>query len=128
MKRSMSGNKGSGLVFGSARGRGMVVLMLACAQVSVMGQVNPPAASQPSQTSGGGAEPSPQPSPGVPGEGVRGTNGNGTNGATSRPGRLVSTTQGGGILMNFKDASIDSVLDQLSESAGFIVVRQSSVS
>src|SRR5438105_15637846 len=35
----------------------------------------------------------------------------------------ISTTQGGGIMLNFRDASIEAVLDQLSEVAGFIVVK-----
>lgn len=39
----------------------------------------------------------------------------------------VATTQGGGLLLNFKNASIDSVLDQLSAVAGFIVVRETKV-
>src|SRR2546421_1526766 len=30
----------------------------------------------------------------------------------------------GGIILNFKDASIDAVLEQLSEGAGFIVVKE----
>ena len=30
----------------------------------------------------------------------------------------------GGIILNFKDASIDAVLEQLSEVAGFIVVKE----
>src|SRR4051812_19603239 len=35
----------------------------------------------------------------------------------------ITTQPGGGILINFKDASIDSVLDELSSAAGFIVVK-----
>jgi hypothetical protein len=31
---------------------------------------------------------------------------------------------GGGLLLNFKEASIDSVLDELSTVAGFIVVKE----
>ena len=42
------------------------------------------------------------------------------NGPTSR----VVTTKGGGLMLNFKDASIDSVLDELSAVAGFIVVKE----
>ena len=41
---------------------------------------------------------------------------------------MVKVVPGDGLLLNFKDASIDSVLDQLSAVAGFIVVRQTSVS
>lgn len=43
-------------------------------------------------------------------------------------GPLVRMVPGDGLLLNFKDASIDSVLDQLSSVAGFIVVRQTTVS
>jgi general secretion pathway protein D len=46
--------------------------------------------------------------------------------APSTPGPntpLVASTQGGGLLLNFKDATVDAVLDQLSEVAGFIVVK-----
>ncbi len=46
-----------------------------------------------------------------------------SNGTAGGP--LVASTQGGGLLLNFKDASIDAVLDQLSEVAGFIVVKDS---
>ncbi len=42
-------------------------------------------------------------------------NRNGTHGITTQP--------GGGLLLNFKDASIDSVLDELSQAAGFIIVK-----
>lgn len=41
---------------------------------------------------------------------------------------MIATTQGGGLLLNFKDASIDTVLDQLSSVAGFVVVKQTTVS
>src|SRR4051812_17730492 len=44
------------------------------------------------------------------------TNGNGKNGhVTSQP--------SGQLMLNFKDATIDSVLDELSAVAGFIVVK-----
>src|SRR4051794_9622476 len=43
-------------------------------------------------------------------------NGNGAHGVTTQP--------GGGLLLNFKDASIDAVLDELSSAAGFIVVKE----
>jgi general secretion pathway protein D len=44
-------------------------------------------------------------------------NNNGANGhLTSQP--------GGGLMFNFKDASIDSVLDELSAVAGFIIVKE----
>jgi general secretion pathway protein D len=43
-------------------------------------------------------------------------NGNGVHGVTTQP--------GGGLLLNFKDASIDAVLDELSSAAGFIVVKE----
>jgi general secretion pathway protein D len=36
----------------------------------------------------------------------------------------ITTQPGGKLLINFKDASIDSVLDELSAVAGFIVVKQ----
>ncbi|MGB7158164.1 MAG: type II secretion system secretin GspD [Tepidisphaeraceae bacterium] len=36
----------------------------------------------------------------------------------------VTTQPGGGLLLNFKDASIDIVLDELSAAAGFIVVKE----
>lgn len=36
----------------------------------------------------------------------------------------VTTQPGGGLVLNFKDASIDSVLDELSAAAGFIVVKE----
>jgi general secretion pathway protein D len=42
-------------------------------------------------------------------------NGNGVHGVTTQP--------GGGLILNFKDASIESVLDELSATAGFIVVK-----
>ena len=35
----------------------------------------------------------------------------------------ITTQPGGGLLINFKDVSIDSVLDELSSVAGFIVVK-----
>ena len=44
-----------------------------------------------------------------------GANANGTHGVTTQP--------GGGLLLNFKEASIDSVLDELSAAAGFIVIK-----
>src|SRR5438876_3211746 len=44
------------------------------------------------------------------------TNHNGAHGITSQP--------GGGLLLNFRDASIDSVLDELSSVSGFIVVKE----
>src|SRR5205823_9373247 len=47
---------------------------------------------------------------------TRPANGNGAHGITTQP--------GGGLLLNFKDASIDSVLDELSTAAGFIVVKE----
>src|SRR4051812_12339127 len=37
--------------------------------------------------------------------------------------RGVTTQPGGGMVLNFKEASIDSVLDELSAAAGFIVVK-----
>src|SRR5215213_4338892 len=45
-------------------------------------------------------------------------NGNG-NGATTH-----ITTQPAGLMLNFKDASVDTVLDELSAVAGFIVVKE----
>jgi general secretion pathway protein D len=109
---------------GRLSGRTAVLLAVACAQalpVPLLAQVAAPPspATQPAvQTvtiSTGG--PATRPA----------TQENGANGRTTT-GRLVSTTQGGGILMNFRDASIDAVLDQLSEAAGFIVVREAAVS
>src|SRR6187402_3317531 len=44
------------------------------------------------------------------------------NGVNNSP--HISTTQGGGIMINFKDANIDTVLDELSAVAGFIVVKE----
>src|SRR3954452_22185334 len=41
---------------------------------------------------------------------------NGVHGITTQP--------GGGLMLNFKEASIDSVLDELSAAAGFIVIKQ----
>src|SRR5204862_7904519 len=38
--------------------------------------------------------------------------------------RGVTTQPGGGLLLNFRDASIDNVLDELSSAAGFIVVKE----
>src|SRR5437763_46943 len=46
-----------------------------------------------------------------------------TRPATTTTTTQISTTQGGGIMLNFRDASIEAVLDQLSEVAGFIVVK-----
>src|SRR5437667_7802757 len=43
-------------------------------------------------------------------------NNNGIHGITTQP--------GGGLLLNFKDANIDAVLDELSTAAGFIVVKE----
>src|SRR5688572_5387728 len=48
---------------------------------------------------------------------------------TTRPTTQPNGTAGiiradGGIILNFKDASIDAVLEQLSEVAGFIVVKE----
>jgi general secretion pathway protein D len=43
-------------------------------------------------------------------------NGNGAHGVTTQP--------GGGMTLNFKEATIDSVLDELSSAAGFIVVKE----
>jgi general secretion pathway protein D len=51
-----------------------------------------------------------------------------TTAPTTAPTAMVTTVPGDGLLLNFKDASIDSVLDQLSAVAGFIVVRQTPVS
>ena len=36
----------------------------------------------------------------------------------------ITTQPGGGLILNFKDANIDSVLDELSAVAGFIVVKE----
>jgi general secretion pathway protein D len=36
----------------------------------------------------------------------------------------VTTRPGGGLQLNFKDASIDAILDELSSAAGFIVVKE----
>jgi general secretion pathway protein D len=47
---------------------------------------------------------------------------NGTNHNGAQHG--VTTQPGGGLLLNFKDASIDNVLDELSAAAGFIVVKE----
>ena len=48
-----------------------------------------------------------------------------TRPATTRSGvTRVPANGNGGILLNFKDASIDAVLDELSETAGFVVVKQ----
>src|SRR5437016_1589471 len=41
------------------------------------------------------------------------------NGATTH----ITSQPGGGLLVNFQDASIDSVLNELSAVAGFIVVK-----
>lgn len=46
---------------------------------------------------------------------TRPANDNGPRGATTQP--------GGGIMLNFRDARIDAVLDELSAAAGFIVVK-----
>src|SRR5882724_8715870 len=43
-------------------------------------------------------------------------NHNGIHGVTIAP--------GGNLMLNFKDASIEAVLDELSSAAGFIVVKQ----
>ena len=43
-------------------------------------------------------------------------NNNGVHGVTTQP--------SGGLLLNFKDANIDAVLDELSSAAGFIVVKE----
>lgn len=36
----------------------------------------------------------------------------------------ITTRPGGSLILNFKDASIDSILDELSSAAGFIVVKE----
>ena len=43
------------------------------------------------------------------------------NGSASTRG--VTTQPGGGLMLNFRDANIDAVLDELSQAAGFIVVK-----
>src|SRR2546423_4302990 len=43
-----------------------------------------------------------------------------SNGATTH----IATQPGGGLILNFKDANIDAVLDELSAVAGFIVVKE----
>src|ERR1700733_4932177 len=43
-------------------------------------------------------------------------NHNGVHGVTTEP--------GGGMLLNFRDANIENVLDELSAAAGFIVVKE----
>src|SRR5262245_58883292 len=45
----------------------------------------------------------------------RPTTNNGEGGVTTQP--------GGGLLLNFRDANIDTVLDELSSKAGFIIVK-----
>src|SRR4051812_46090508 len=45
------------------------------------------------------------------------------NGGNGNGAPHITTAPGGGIVLNFKDASIDAVLDELSSVAGFIVVR-----
>ena len=59
-----------------------------------------------------------------------GISGNQPLGAATRPtttttngARNITTQPGGGMILNFKEASIDSVLDELSAAAGFIVVK-----
>lgn len=51
-----------------------------------------------------------------------------TTQATTRPGANsvhgITTQPGGGLMLNFKEASIDSVLDELSAAAGFIVIKK----
>src|SRR5689334_14724684 len=45
---------------------------------------------------------------------------------TTRPnGNLhgITTQPGGGLKLNFKEASIESVLDELSQAAGFIIIK-----
>ena len=46
--------------------------------------------------------------------------------ATSRPSRSLTGVQqqNGGLTLNFQDASIDVILDELSTAAGFIVVKE----
>jgi general secretion pathway protein D len=43
--------------------------------------------------------------------------------AATRPNGSITTQPGGGLLLNFKEASIESVLDELSAAAGFIVIK-----
>src|SRR5437762_1878936 len=35
----------------------------------------------------------------------------------------ITTQPGGGLKLNFKEASIESVLDELSQAAGFIIIK-----
>src|SRR4051794_2037012 len=44
--------------------------------------------------------------------------------ATTGNNHGVTTQPGGAIMLNFKDANIDAVLDELSAAAGFIVVKE----
>ena len=46
----------------------------------------------------------------------------GRNGNGGEPGGI--TREGGGLVLNFNDASIDVVLDELSAAAGFVIVKQ----
>jgi general secretion pathway protein D len=84
-----------------------------------------PAPAQPSPGQAAPSQPTPsQPAPARPLGGATVP----TTQAATRPGgnttHGITTQPGGGLSLNFKDATIDSVLDELSEKAGFIVIKQ----
>src|SRR5688572_8785274 len=91
-------------------------LALALASAPVVAQLSPstqPAAQNQNQTS------TTRPSGSIFTPAPRNPNGN-----AAAPTSNVTTQPGGTLLLNFKDASIDSVLDELSSAAGFIVVKE----
>jgi hypothetical protein len=95
------------------RSHAAAALALALAAAPVVAQVSPATRPSPFQQQQQSAQPTTEPS-----SGRNGTNGN--SGATTH----ITSQPGGGLMLNFRDASIDSVLDELSAAAGFIVVKE----
>jgi general secretion pathway protein D len=143
MTRSAHGRKGLNGVRRSRTTKVAAALALALATMPVIAQVAPPpATTQPAAAAAPGAPTAPDandanlsveermrlraqgaqaaPPAAAPAQPASRVNGNGNGNATTH----VTTQPGGTLLLNFKDASIDSVLDELSSAAGFIVVKE----
>jgi general secretion pathway protein D len=102
--------------------RSALALALASATVVYVPGVAALAQQQPAETT---AQPTTAPAPApttAPTTAPVAVRRNGNNGANGNRG--VTTAPGGGLILNFQNASIDSVLDELSSSAGFIVVKE----
>jgi general secretion pathway protein D len=113
MTRFADGRKSFGRIRRS-RTKIAAALALALAAAPVVAQVAPTTRPSPFQQA---AQPTTAPAAGAR-NGTTPTNNNG--GATTH----ITSQPGGNLLLNFRDASIDSVLDELSAAAGFIVVKE----